>query len=234
MTAPGPAPAPSRGRRRRVVVVALLAVVLVIVVSSRPLHEGLISLLTSAQSVIVRYPIAGPAVFVVLSALSAMLAFMSSAILVPVGVQTWGAERCIAMPWVGWMLGGLASYGLARGLGGPIIRRLGAERALADYQHRITRNAPFGVVLLFQLALPSELPGYVLGLAGYPLSRYLAALALVELPYAVGTVLLGAGLVERKLGWIVVLGSAAVLTAVLSIRALQRRLPAGPSSGAVS
>lgn len=65
------------------------------------------------------------------------------------------------------------------------------------YKPLLDKQPSFGSVLLFQLALPSEIPGYLLGLARYPLPRYLAALMLAELPYAVGTVLLGIGFVNR-------------------------------------
>jgi uncharacterized membrane protein YdjX (TVP38/TMEM64 family) len=213
-------------RRHRGAAIAALAVGLFLIASSPRLHAGLLGLVFAGQAIIVRYPVLGPTVFVLLSALSAMLAFLSSAALVPVAVQVWGAERSIVLLWIGWMLGGLASYGIARGLGRPIVRRLGPERALTEHARQITRHVPFGVVLLFQLALPSEVPGYVLGLAGYPVLKYLAALALVELPYAIGTVLMGAGFLARRLEWIVALTAAAVLTAVLSIRALRRRWPA--------
>ena len=122
------------------------------------------------------------------------------------------------------MLGGLASYGVARRLCRPVLHRLAPWRSLAPYEQRIARDTPFGVVLLFQLALPSEIPGYVLGLMQYPLRRYLLALAIAELPYAVGTMLLGEAFVQRRIGLLVSLGAVAALAGVLLARALRRRL----------
>jgi uncharacterized membrane protein YdjX (TVP38/TMEM64 family) len=82
----------------------------------------------------------------------------------------------------------------------------------------------FGFILLFQLALPSEIPGLVLGLAHFPLDRYLLALAIAELPYAIGTTMLGASFVSRQFGLLITLGATAVVAAVFLGRAFRKRL----------
>ena len=51
-----------------------------------------------------------------------------------------------------------------------------------------------------------------------------AALALAELPYAVGAVLLGDGVVNRHVGWMVALGLGAAALSLSAVRLLQRRL----------
>lgn len=56
----------------------------------------------------------------------------------------------------------------------------------------------FGHVLLFQLAVPSEIPGYVLGLAGCRFRTYVAAMVLGELPFAIGAVYLGESFLQRN------------------------------------
>jgi hypothetical protein len=101
--------------------------------------------------------VAGPAIFVALAAASAMLAFFSSAALVPAGVVAWGMPTTAALLSLGWLLGGLLSYGSARGLGRPLLAHLAPVEFLAKYERRVSRDTPFGVVLLFQLALPSEI-----------------------------------------------------------------------------
>lgn len=166
---------------------------------------------------------AGPAIFVALAAASAMLAFFSSAALVPAGVVAWGMPTTAALLSLGWLLGGLLSYGSARGLGRPLLAHLAPVEFLAKYERRISRDTPFGVVLLFQLALPSEIPGYVLGLARYPLARYLAALALVEAPYAAVTVRLGPSSSSGDSPLLAVLAAGALVGAV-ALHLLRRHL----------
>ncbi len=68
----------------------------------------------------------------------------------------------------------------------------------------------FRHVLLFQLAVPSEIPGYVLGLAGCRLRTYAAAIALGELPFAIGAVYLGESFLQRNYLLLLAIGVASV------------------------
>ena len=193
-------------------------------VSSDAFHALLTRLLEAARPVIAAHPFWGALLFVVLSALSAMLAFFSSVVLVPVVVHTWGEGVCVALLWLGWILGGLCAYGLAWRWGRPLVRRLTSERALARYEERISRRTPLGVVFLFQLSVPSEIPGYVLGLARFGVARYLLVLALAELPYAVGTVYLGESLLARRTLPFLLVGLLGIGLGAGALYALHRRL----------
>ena len=166
----------------------------------------------------------GAVMFVLLSALAAMLAFFSSAVLVPPAVYAWGPVVCAVLLWVGWMLGGLVSYGLAYRFGEPVMRWLAPGKSITRYKARIHEHASFGFILLFQLALPSEIPGLVLGLVRFPIERYLMALAVAEMPYAILTTLLGESFVSRRFGLLLSLGALAAVTAVVLSRALRKRL----------
>lgn len=210
--------------RTRAILLVAFVVALVVLASSDAVHASLLRVFEAARLVMAGHPVAGPVLFVGLSALSAMLAFFSSAVLVPAAVYAWGPAPSAFMLWLGWMLGGVASYGLAWRFGQPVLRWLAPGRSLARYQHRLRHEASFGFVLLFQLALPSEIPGLVLGLARYPLRRYLAALAIAELPYAVGTMMLGASFVSRRMGLLLSLGAVAALVMAFLGRALRRRM----------
>lgn len=209
---------------QRGIVLLLLCAVLVLVVSSDALHGALLRLLSAGGEVIGERPVLGAAVFVVLSAVSAMLAFFSSAVLVPVALSTWGKPLTLLLLWLGWALGGAAAYAVGRFLGRPAVTRLLSPATVARYEDRISRRTPFGLVLLFQLALPSEVPGYVLGLVRYSFWRYLASLMLAELPYAVGTLYLGASFLDRRPAMLVALGVAGALLMGCAIYALRKRL----------
>ena len=214
---------PPTFRIRAILLLALVAGLLVLAWSD-PVHVAVLQVFDAAKVIIERHPLMGAVLFVVLSALAAMLAFFSSAILVPAAVYAWGPVTCAVLLWAGWMFGGLASYGLAYRFGEPVMRWLAPGKSIERYRTRIRENASFGFILLFQVALPSEIPGLVLGLARFPLERYLMALAIAELPYAVGTTLLGASFVSRQFGLLFSLGAFAAVTAVVLGRALRRRL----------
>ncbi|HEX6317012.1 MAG TPA: VTT domain-containing protein [Gemmatimonadaceae bacterium] len=210
--------------RLRAIVLLGLVVGLGVLAWSDPVHTAVLQVFEEAKVIIEDHPLMGAALFTVLSALAAMLAFFSSAVLVPPAVYAWGPVVCAALLWTGWMLGGLASYGLAYHFGEPVMRWLAPGRSMDKYLARIREHVTFGFILLFQLALPSEIPGLVLGLARFPLQRYLLALAIAELPYAIGTTLLGASFVSRQFGVLLALGVFAAVSAALLGRALRKRL----------
>jgi uncharacterized membrane protein YdjX (TVP38/TMEM64 family) len=84
-----------------------------------------------------------------------------------VAVYTWGEPLSVALLWSGWLLGGVIAYSIGRFLGRPIVTWLTANAGLRQLERYLRRDSAFFLVLLFQLALPSEIPGYVLGLLHY-------------------------------------------------------------------
>lgn len=212
---------------RRVLIVLLLCGAIAIVAMSDALHGPLQRLLALTEQVIAANPVAGATLFVLFAALSGMLAFFSSAMIVPVAVYAFGPVHSAALLWLGWILGGALTYALGRWLGRPLVRRLTAK-GLDRYERRITRDTPFGLVALFQLAMPSEVPGYVLGLVRYSFPRYIAVVAAGELPYAIGTVILGESFIERRVLPFVVLGVGGALFSAWAYARFNRRLAAAP------
>jgi uncharacterized membrane protein YdjX (TVP38/TMEM64 family) len=209
---------------RRAALLTLLTLALAALASSDAVHAALTGALTAGDAVIAAHPLAGALLFVAFAAVSAMLAFVSIAVLLPVAVFTWGEPLCILLLWMGWILGGAFSYALGRFLGRTAVRWFTAEALLHRLEERVGPAAPFGLVLLFQLALPSEIPGVVLGLVRYSFPRYLLALALVELLYTVVTVQLGASFLERRVGVVLAMGAAAALFSAGAYYLLHRKM----------
>ena len=190
--------------------------------AARPVHAWLLSQFAAAEGLIRQQQAWGMVVFVALAALSAMIAFVSSAVLIPVAVYVWGPWVCFALLWAGWFLGGLAAYAIGRYLGRPIVHRLVRPAAL-ERQERWARSrrSLIGIVLL-QLAIPSDLAGYVFGLIRCPFLPFVGALALAEVPYALGAVYLGVSFVERRIIPLLLLGVAGVLLSVVALRVYHR------------
>lgn len=211
----------------RALLLLLLLGALVLLASSEAFQSFTRWVIEVSRPVIAGHPFWGAVLFVVLSALSAMLAFFSSTVLVPVAVGTWGPGLTLVLLWVGWILGGATAYTLAHAWGRPVVHRLISEEKLTLYEERISRHTPFAVVLLFQLGVPSEIPGYVLGLTRYGLRRYLVVLALAELPWAVGTIYLSESILRQRTLVLLALGVLLILFSTWALRTLHRRL--GPS-----
>lgn len=168
-------------------------------------------------------PALGMLVFVLLAAVSAMLAFVSSAVLVPIAIYAWGPTLCFFLLWAGWFLGGLAAYGIGRSLGRPIVQRLVHPEALARQEQWARSRGSLAGILLLQLAVPTDMAGYVFGLIRCPAGPYVLALALAEIPYAVGAVFLGVSFVERRLVPLLAFGALGVILSVLAVRTFHRR-----------
>ncbi len=209
--------------RRVALLVAFVAIVLA-VTTSDALHQAFVDVLAIAERLMRAYPRAGMLAFVGLASLSAMLSFFSSSALVPVGVYVWGAQQTMLMLWVGGVLGGTAGYWMARTLGRRIVKRLVPEAPFRRYETFFRTRAHWRTVLLFRLALQSELPSYVLGVLRYPFGRYLPMMLLGELPFVFFAVYLGETLLERNGVIFAVALSLGVGLTVLAFRALQREM----------
>jgi uncharacterized membrane protein YdjX (TVP38/TMEM64 family) len=209
---------------RRAALVFALCIGLAVVASSEQLHTALIQVLSSVDEVIGVHPIAGTLLFVLLAAVSAMFAFVSVAVVTPALVFAWGEPLTLVLLWTGWILGGVGTYCIGRYFGRAAVSWLSKGQGLQRFEHRIQRNAPFWTVVLLQLALPSEIPGYLLGLARYPFRTYALALGLAELPYSFATVHLGASLLEHRGTVVLITGIAIAALSIVALYALRRMM----------
>lgn len=218
------APCPDPHPRYRVLALLLAFAAAAVLLMIEPVHDALLHLLAAAEPMIASHPVMGMLLFVLLSALSAMVAFFSTALLVPVAVYSWGQPATMILLWLGWLLGGVCAYAMGFGLGRPLLATMGATRLLAFYRERLPERVPFAVVLLLQLALPSEIPGYLFGLLRVRARTYLAAMALAEIPFVVGTVLVGESVVEQRGGMLLLLGVIGAAISLYALLLLRRRL----------
>lgn len=205
-------------------IITLLTIALAVLAWSDTVHAALAAALEASNAIIVAHPVAGPLLFVALAAVTAMLAFASVAVILPVAVFTWGEPLSILLLWTGWLLGGACTYMAGRFFGRAVFRWLAADSLLRRLELHAGPSTPFSLVLLFQLALPSEIPGYVLGLVRYSFPKYLLALGVVELLYTVAAVHLGASFVEGRAGMVIATGLAVALLSVAAFYMLRKKI----------
>ena len=113
-------------------------------------------------------------VFFALSAASAMLAFASTAILVPAATEVWGPMIFLLL-WGGWTAGAIAAYWIGR-LARPLVIRMGYKHKLEEYERLVSKHMKLWAALLFCIAVPSEIPGYLFGGMRYSLPKFLVAI----------------------------------------------------------
>jgi uncharacterized membrane protein YdjX (TVP38/TMEM64 family) len=207
--------------------IAFIALVLLaaLIILVQPVHSWLLSVFERAEQVMLQRQLWGAVLFVVLAALSAMIAFLSSAVLVPVAIYLWGPTVCFLLLWLGWFTGGLAAYGIGRYLGRPVVERLVGTRTLGPYEQSVRSGRSLVTILMVQLALPSDLTAYVFGLVRCRFTIFVTALAVAEVPYALAAVYLGTSFLERQTIPLVLLGTAGVLFTFWAIRRLHQNPP---------
>jgi uncharacterized membrane protein YdjX (TVP38/TMEM64 family) len=167
------------------------------------------------EGIISKSPVIGMLVFVLLAAVSAIVAFFSVAVITPVAIYAWGHGTCLALLWLGWFLGGIVSFLIGRYFGRSVAVAIIGEDKIADWEKQISKRSRFIHILIFQALVPSEIPGYVLGMLRYPFPLYLLALAITEMPYAVATVYLGDSFLEGESVAFLVLGVGVLLIAAI-------------------
>jgi len=205
------------------VVLAVLVVVATLLLLARPIHGQLLSWLGAAEPLMREHPRLGMVAFVLLAAVSALFAFFSSALLIPVAVFVWGPATCALLLWTGWLLGGIVAYTVGRYLGRPVVQSLLRPGTLARYEGWVRSGAGFVPVLLLQLSIPSDVAGYLFGLVRCRFAVFLPALATAEVPYALGAVYLGVSFLERDLLPLVLLGAAGALMSLVAFRVVRAR-----------
>jgi uncharacterized membrane protein YdjX (TVP38/TMEM64 family) len=202
----------------------LICASVALLLSVDAVYESLHRALSATEPLIAGHPYLGAVVFVLLAAVSAIVAFFSSALLLPVAVYAWGNTVTLGLLWLGWLLGGVCTYALGRGLRRPQRTASGTSSQFDFYLQRAPGEVTFALALLLCLAVPSEIPGYLCGYLGVRLRTYFAALALAELPYAIGAVLLGDGVVNRHIGWLVAFGLAGAGLSLYALWLLHEQL----------
>jgi uncharacterized membrane protein YdjX (TVP38/TMEM64 family) len=198
-----------RNMQRNIIVVGLA------ILAADALHDGTGEIIAWMQGTISQAPLLGIVGFVLLAMISAMIAFFSSAVLAPVAILAWGKPATLALLWLGWLLGGIASFCIGRFLGRSVAATLIGETKIAAWEGFVNQRTRFLHILLFQAAVPSEIPGYLLGILHYRFLLYLIALAITELPYAIAVVYLGDSFLEGESSILMVAGGAAVLLGTL-------------------
>jgi uncharacterized membrane protein YdjX (TVP38/TMEM64 family) len=210
--------------QRHIIIVGILIVVVGLIAASDTLHDRAEELIVWSEGIISQAPVLGMLVFVLLAMISAMVAFFSSAVVAPVAIYAWGKAGTFVLLWIGWLLGGIVSFCIGRYLGRSFVNMIIDEDKIAGWEHELGTRARFSHILLFQAAVPSEIPGYVLGILHYRFLLYLAALAITELPYAVATVYLGESFLEGESVIFVVLGFAVVILGLFLFKGIRKIL----------
>jgi uncharacterized membrane protein YdjX (TVP38/TMEM64 family) len=203
--------------QRHILIVGIFIVVVGLVAASDTLHHRTADIIVWTEGVISQAPVAGMALFVLLAMISAMVAFFSSAIFVPIAIYAWGKGSAFILLWLGWLLGGILSYCVGRFLGRSVASMIVDEKKIDGWERELGARARF-------IHIPSEIPGYVLGILRYSFPLYLTALSITELPYALATVYLGESFLEGESSVFILLGFAVIVFGMFLFQGIRKML----------
>ena len=213
--------------QRRFLVVGTLIIVAGLIAASDSLRQETETIIFWTERMISEAPLLGMLVFVFLAMLSAMVAFFSSALLAPIAVYAWGKAACLALLWCGWFLGGIVSFAIGRFFGRSVVSMIIGEGKITNWESQVNARTRFIHILLFQAVVPSEIPGYLLGMLRYRFLLYLTALGITEIPYAVATVYLGESFLKGESMVFMLVGVGIIVVAVFLFQIHRRLVKSG-------
>ncbi len=183
---------------RKVASSAILALLVIVFWFSVTLQDIFYEAVFLTEAYVEEHPMLGIFVFMALAGVSAMLSPFSSVPLVPVAIMLWGSAWTIVFLISGWLGGHSITYTIGYYAGHPVIKKFVAPETIEQYSHKFSKKSEFLLVLLFRLASPAEMPGYVLGAVRYGFVKYFLATFIAEFPFAVIAVYASEALIDRK------------------------------------
>ena len=189
---------PLSDKQKNTILIALAIIVAVLFWYSAALQNAFYGAVEIIDKYMEQNYLLGASAFVGLAALSAFLSPFSSVPIVPAAVLLFGTWQTFVLLLSGWALGGIVGYGIGRYLGAPILGKFIFFKKINGYLNELPDQKEFGIILLFRLALPAEIPGYVLGILRFSFWKYILITLLAEAPFALITVYASEALVNLQ------------------------------------
>lgn len=193
--------------KKQIIIFIIVVILALLVYSSFAFQEKLTSSLEEISTFIELNPVLGIFIFVIFSIFSAILSFFSSIILVPIAIFVWGSTTTFFLLLGSWLLGAVGGYYISKSLGRKVVSFFINRKKLESYEKVVSRNLGFLPLLLMRIALPSEIPTYLLGILRYNFPKYFLATLISEIPFALGAVYASSLFLQFKM--ILFLGVAA-------------------------
>jgi uncharacterized membrane protein YdjX (TVP38/TMEM64 family) len=213
----------ARSARREYVSLAVVAGILVFAVWLVRSHAD------SITHFIDHHTFQGVAVYLVLNVIDAVIAPGATLPLIPIVARTWGHVPAALVTTLGWTMGSLVAFYIARRWGSPIVRKLTSMERVNRLRRYVPKH-PFWTVVVLRLMMPMDVISYVLGLfTNMSWASYGLATGLGLTPSAF--VLAYIGRMPRAYDFITLgIGAAVVVWIILSTRQAGRKSATHPAA----
>lgn len=181
--------------------IAFLAIVVLFLffLNSERFEDAFYSVIFWGEDLINSQPFFGTIFFFLLSALSAIFAFASTILLLPSAILVWGIPLTFLLLLGGWIAGAIVTYWIGAWLARPALAFIVSEKKLLQYESLISKKAKFWMILLFCLAVPSEIPGFILGAMRYDFPKFISAVLIAETVYALGVISAAQNILDKEI-----------------------------------
>ncbi len=161
----------------------------------------------------------GAFVYVSFLASSVFLAPLSSLPLLPFAAEIWGIAMGTALSVLGWWLGAMIAFMLARLLGRPLLERLTPLDTLTRWEQSLPADITFWGIVILRLILPVEIPSFALAFIKSLSFRIYALATLVGIiPFAFLWVAFGRAVFAQNWVLVTVIGLILVLATYITYR----------------
>ena len=170
---------------KRVIIGLVLAIIIALLFwSSALLQNEFWRIVDFFNLLVTKNELLAIGVFIISSALGALISPLTNIPLVPFAVAIWGPLLTTLLLLTGWLVGGIIAYLIGRIVGERIVPFLVYRKKFEVWSKQINERATFTTAFLLRLVLPAEL-GYAFGVVHYPLGAYCIVTVLSEIPYAI-------------------------------------------------
>ena len=165
------------------------------------------------------HPVLGVTIYIAALAASVVLLPLSSLPLVPLAVEIFGVLAGALFSIIGWWIGGVIAFLLARYVGRPVLQWFVSLEKLDKFEARLPSDVTFPSIVLLYMVTPTDIPSFALGLlTGIPFPTYAVATFVGITPFAFAWMLLGDAFFEGN--WL--LFAALAIVMVAAVYGLQR------------
>ncbi|HBH71420.1 MAG: putative membrane protein [Parcubacteria group bacterium GW2011_GWC1_42_11] len=170
--------------RRLVVFLSLAVIIALLFWYSSVLQNSFYVIADLLKELAIQNKLLAIFVFILTSALAALVSPLTNIPLVPIATLIWGPIPTIIYLLFGWFIGDIIAYIIGRYLGYKAVSYFVSTEKLDDWSSMVKKRATFSTALLLRIALPAEL-GYAFGIIRYPAGIYIIITFLSELPFAI-------------------------------------------------
>lgn len=124
-------------------------------------------------------------IYVLILIISVVIAPVNAVPLLPIASNVFGWIVTAILSIIGWTIGALIAFGLARKYGIPLIKKFVSLEQIAKYEKLIPEENIFWGVVFLRMAVPVDILSYVLGLFSHIKFRTYAIATLIGVsPFA--------------------------------------------------